>query len=357
MRIKTKRIIIAIQLVGLIILSTFVASILAGSRNGKHPVSSAYAEETVGFTGKDSSSDSYETMALSTPQQDIPSDYMHTDFTWSPTYPDVGEKILFRYNYYYYNFGELTFKFWSFGDGTIGIGSIVSHSYDRKGDYYVTLTVSGSQTYGSSQHYITVGASPFPKFTWSPTEPTTGENITFDASTSWDTNGKIVKYNWTYTDESEPDNVVWMGNNRTLVYSWDNQGVYKVKLAVTDDDNNTNEVTKTVVVSILRIDKVDGGFRHLGFQITNRGNVTANNVVWNVYANRNLIIMPLWRIFYKTGTINAINPGESASVDITNYRRGLGRITLTIVVEADNAVKITKSIQGSMLLKYIHLRS
>jgi hypothetical protein len=216
---------------------------------------------------------------------------------------------------------------------------------------------SGELTTSYSIESITIGASPFPRFTWSPEEPTTGENVNFDASESWDTNGQIVKYNWSYTDASLPNKVIEMGYDKTLTYAWNKQGNYNVKLAVTDDDNNTNEITETIVVSILRIQEVTGGFRHVVFQITNMGNVTAENIQWEVYVNRNFLVIPLWKIFSKTGTINTLGPGESKSIDIGRYRRGFGRITMTITVEANNAVKITESLQGFMFGKFVHLRS
>ena len=163
-------------------------------------------------------------------------------------------------------------------------GVVVSHTYDKKGQYRVTLTVwamdfyTGETTTGYNTEYITIGASPFPRFTWSPQEPTPGENVNFDASESWDTSGQVVKYYWSYTDSSEPDKVIEMGYNKTLTYRWNKQGNYNVKLAVTDEDNNTNEITKNIVVSILSIQEVTVDHRHVTFQITNRGNTTAKNI-------------------------------------------------------------------------------
>ena len=129
---------------------------------------------------------------------------------------------------------------------------------------------TGEYTNGYKINYIEIGASPFPRFTWSPKEPTIGEKINFDASKSVDLNGKIVKYNWSYTEINKPNDVTELGNNKTFNYIFNKQGNYKVKLAVTDDENNTNEVIKTIVVSILSIKEIIGGYRNLEFQITNR---------------------------------------------------------------------------------------
>jgi len=412
---KTKKTILALELILLIILSVFILSMFIGNGKNKFPVAFVSAEITsdkapldVSFKGsgldKDGFIISYQwdfgdgaTSKAQNPthifqnsgkyivtftvtdnngaigikkitinvEENTPpkvttvveqefSDYVLTDFTWSPEYPDIGEKITFRNLYYY---GEIIFNYWNFGDGSSGFGSIVTHTYNKKGSYKVTLRVTGVQTYGYSEHYITIGASPFPKFTWSPDEPTIGEIIYFDASESRDINGKITKYNWSYTDLSVPNKVIYIGNNKTFTYKWDKQGNYKIKLAVTDDDNNTNEITKTIVVSILKIEEIIGGYRNLEFKITNRGNITAENINWKLYVNRNILMIPLWKITSKSGSINYINPSGSKYVDIGWYRRGFGSITITIITEANNAVKITKSLKGFMIGKYIHIRS
>jgi len=358
MRGKTKRKILAIELVGLIILSVFVASILAGrtENNLDNNVPIGRNENTV-----DSQEDIKPT-GIPEDQQDSSSIYPIVDFTWSPGYPDAGEEITFICNCYS-GYGLFISETWDFGDGSRGWGQIVSHTYNKKGDYLVVLSYilkdfsSGDLTFGNSVETLEIGASPFPRCTWSPKEPTTGENVNFDASESDDTNGQIVKYSWSYTEVSEPNKVIEMGNNKTFTYAWNKQGNYKVKLAVTDNDNNTNEITENIAVSILRIEKVTGGFRHVVLQITNRGNIAAENIQWKVYVNRNLLIIPLWKIFTKTGTISTLKPGESISVDIGRYRRAFGRITMTISVEASNAVKITEYLQGFMFNKYVHLRS
>jgi len=216
---------------------------------------------------------------------------------------------------------------------------------------------TGEYTNGYKINYIEIGASPFPRFTWSPKEPTIGEKINFDASKSVDLNGKIVKYNWSYTEINKPNDVTELGNNKTFNYIFNKQGNYKVKLAVTDDENNTNEVIKTIVVSILSIKEIIGGYRNLEFQITNRGNITAENIHWTLYVNRNILMIPLWKIIFKSGSITAINPSGSKYVDIGWYRRGFGSITITIIAEANNAVKITKSLKGFMFGKFIHISS
>ena len=429
MKEKIKKRILTIELVILVILSTFVGSLFIGNAQNSPPIALASANITSGNTPLDvsfkgSGSDNDGTVVsylwdfgdgatsesqnpkhvyqkngefvvtltvtdndghigkhniiiyaqddsnqeVITTSQDLTSDYLYVDITWSPQYPDPGEKVTFYASYYsyysyYYYYGMFGSKHWNFGDGSSGYGSAVSHTYDTKGKYRVTLSVyardfsTGEMLHGYDSEYITIGASPLPKFTWSPEEPVPGENVNFDASESWDTNGQISKYYWTCTEASQPDKIIEMGYNETLTYKWNKQGNYNVKLAVTDDENNTNEITKNIVVSILSMQELSVTQRKVTFQITNRGNFTAKNIQWAVLVNRRFLIMPLWKVFNNTGVISTLGPGESTSVDIGRYRRGFGGITMVITVKANNAVKITDSFKGSMFGKFIHLRS
>lgn len=351
MREKTKRKILAVELAVLTILSVFVVSILAGRAENKllNNLAINRNDDTI------RSQEDTNPKIIPESQQDSSSDYVFVYFTWSPEYPDVGEKITFRSDGLY--FGE----YWDFGDGSKGRGSVVTHTYNKKGGYWVYLSAFAWDYYSegiefvSATEYIKIGASPFPEFTWSPSEPAPGQSVSFDASESLDTNGQIVSYKWSYTEASEPNNVIDLGNNKTFTYTWDKQGNYNVKLAVTDNDNNTNEITENIIVSILRIEKITSSRRHLVFQITNQGNIAAENIQWKVYVNKSrfMILFPLRKVLYKSGTINTLSPGESTTVDISRYRRAFGRVTITITVGASNAVQITKYLRGFMLGRYI----
>jgi len=83
---------------------------------------------------------------------------------------------------------------------------------------------------------------PVAKITDNTTTVLTGEVIRFDASTSYDPDGYIVKYFWNFGDETNSTGV-------EVIHSYEDDGSYTVTLTVTDDDGTTNSknMTKTVL--------------------------------------------------------------------------------------------------------------
>jgi PKD repeat protein len=132
---------------------------------------------------------------------------------------------------------------WDFGDGTTGSGVGVQHVYVSAGTYLVRLTVTDKkgQTAWSTQK-VTVAAGPTPLFTWTPTSPTHGLPITFDASLSWAMPpAAISTYAWDFGDG-------WSGAGVTAFHAYAAAGTFTVKLTVTDSNGLVSRLTQTVVV-------------------------------------------------------------------------------------------------------------
>jgi len=72
---------------------------------------------------------------------------------------------------------------------------------------------------------------PTASFTVSPSNPVTGERVTF-TSTSTDEDGRIVSQAWDLDDDRSFDD----GSTATVSRTFDSAGTYKIKLRVTDDD-------------------------------------------------------------------------------------------------------------------------
>lgn len=86
----------------------------------------------------------------------------------------------------------------------------------------------------------TVGL-PTADFTWSPSSPIVGEQITFDASGSSDPDGLIEFYDWDFGDGAT-------GTGETTTHTYDAQANYEVTLTVTDNAGNQDSITQTVTV-------------------------------------------------------------------------------------------------------------
>ena len=98
----------------------------------------------------------------------------------------------------------------------------------------MTLTVTDDDgDTGSANSTITVlNMSPVASFTESATVVLTGETIHFDASGSYDPDGSISSYRWSFGDGSTR-------TGKTADYSYRDNGIYTVTLTVVDNDGGT----------------------------------------------------------------------------------------------------------------------
>jgi len=165
-------------------------------------------------------------------------------FTESATTVFTGELIYFNASNSYDLDGSIVSYFWTFGDGANVTGAAVSHAYLDNGIYTVTLTVTDNDgaTASTSATKTVLNRSPVASFTESATTVLTGEVIYFNASGSYDFDGSIVSYFWTFGD----------GTNATGInvsHAYADNGVYTVTLIVTDDDGTmaSTSATKTVL--------------------------------------------------------------------------------------------------------------
>jgi len=83
---------------------------------------------------------------------------------------------------------------------------------------------------------------PLASFTFSPSSPTTGQTITFDASSSYDPNRTITSYQWNFGDGSIASGII-------VTHSYSSAGTYTVTLTVTDNDGLQASISKQVTIS------------------------------------------------------------------------------------------------------------
>ncbi|MHC1635753.1 MAG: PKD domain-containing protein [Candidatus Methanospirareceae archaeon] len=80
-------------------------------------------------------------------------------------------------------------------------------------------------------------------FTYYPEKPVVNQPVTFDASSSYDPDGKIINYEWDFGDGN-----VTSTTHEIIKHSYSESGSYKVTLTVTDDEGAKNSTTKIITV-------------------------------------------------------------------------------------------------------------
>jgi len=174
------------------------------------------------------------------------------DFTWEPENPTQGQTITFDASTSHDPDGYITLYEWDWNNDGVYEESHTSptatYSWSDVGNYPVTLQVTDNEsTTDTITKTITVeNLPPIADFTWSPENPSHGQIISFDASTSYDPDGTITWYQWDWNNDG-----VYEENlpNPTTTHLWTNMGSYPIKLQVTDDDGAVDTITKTITIT------------------------------------------------------------------------------------------------------------
>jgi chitodextrinase len=174
---------------------------------------------------------------------------------FSPQTPVVGQSVFFNANGSFDPTGPIVRYEWNFGDGGSASGPEVSHVYGQVGVFNVTLTVYNDRGCdNSTSSLVNVVAAPNqpPRaiFTVDDRPPggngdgilRVGETLTFDGSASFDPDGSIVSYEWSFGDSG-----IGFGAVTTHVYAA--SGNYLVRLTVRDNVGATGTLTLTITVN------------------------------------------------------------------------------------------------------------
>ncbi len=123
-----------------------------------------------------------------------------------------------------------------FVDVSLNVGQVVLLlAPDHKGFYAANrggVYVSIRQIY-----------KPIASFAYSPDKPMVGENITFDASASYDTDGTIESYQWDFGDGNT-------SSGQMVTYNYTQPDKYTITLTVTDNDGLMDSIQQDVTVGV-----------------------------------------------------------------------------------------------------------
>jgi len=179
-------------------------------------------------------------------------------FTFSPSSPGVNQDVFFNASSSTPGSAahSITAYNWDFGDGSTATGQTTSHAYGRSGTFTVTLVVTddtGQQ--GTSSATVTVsGASSqiVADFTFSPTDPSTGQTVNFDATPS-SSPSTITTYVWDFGDGSRCGTAgtgfaACPGSDKKPTHAFATANTFVVRLTITDSASRSATTTKNVVV-------------------------------------------------------------------------------------------------------------
>lgn len=171
-------------------------------------------------------------------------------FTTSPASPIVDQAITFNASQSKPAAGRtITSYAWDFGDGARGSGVTTTHSYSITGTYTVMLTVTDNagQTAFATQTITVTNGNPTADFTFNPSAPRSGQQVTFDASPSQAAGGRtIVSYSWSFGDGGAGS-----GQNVTHIFTLPGvtPATFNVLLTVTDSSGKTSSITKPITIN------------------------------------------------------------------------------------------------------------
>ena len=172
-------------------------------------------------------------------------------FSYTPSDPDPGESVTFDGSGSSDPDGTVAQYAWDWDDdGTYeqtGSSATATHTFASSGDYDVTLRVTDDAgRTGTTTQTVTVNTAPSASFTYSPSDPDTGESIAFDASGTSDPDGSIQTYEWDFNGDGTYEET---GSSPTTSTTYGSNGDYDVTLRVTDDLGEQTTTTQTVTVN------------------------------------------------------------------------------------------------------------
>ena len=131
---------------------------------------------------------------------------------------------------------------WRFDDGTVQTGISVFHTYLRSGTYTEELTVvdAGGMRHTSTRTFDVTESAPVASFTRACSGPT----CHFDAFGSFDSDGRIVAYNWNFGDGG------MVTTSDPVVTHWYALGTYTATLTVSDNAGAISGPTSAQIIVV-----------------------------------------------------------------------------------------------------------
>jgi len=168
---------------------------------------------------------------------------------------------------------------WDFGDGDDGTGPQIGHTYRSAGAHHVVLTVTdtrGGRATASVEILVRASnALPVAAFSASPSPAYPRQTVRFDAGASYDPDGQIASYAWSFGDGST-------GSGQSAFHQYAAVGTYGVTLTICDNDGGTRTATATIRIATT-IDTSGTVSRHYAWEYDGRQESCALEISLDLY--------------------------------------------------------------------------
>ena len=131
--------------------------------------------------------------------------------------------------------GAIASYSWEFSTGRTASGRSVRHTFTRTGRHTIRLTVVDDDgATGDAVQELVVNARPIARILADPVDGEAPVSVTFDASESVDSDGKIVTFEWDVAGVAH-------SGDAAVEHTFEQPGIYAVRLTVTDDLDGVGE--------------------------------------------------------------------------------------------------------------------
>lgn len=163
-------------------------------------------------------------------------------FTASATWVYTGQPVTFDASASTDDVAIVSYT-WDFGDNSTGMGLAVVHSWSADGLYVVVLNVTDTDANSTLASVVirVLNRLPVALPVAAPQEANSGDEISFEGTSSYDPDGNLLFYRWDFGDGT-------FAYGATLTHSYARPGVYTVKLTVTDNDGGEHQATIAVTI-------------------------------------------------------------------------------------------------------------
>ncbi len=174
----------------------------------------------------------------------------HAEINASPWYGNAPLTVSFDAGSSFDFTGSIVSYSWNFGDGNTASGMTVHHTFTQAGNYTVTLTVTNSANLSTSDSVLIQVTDPaLPVQLLAPIAIIKADNYAgyapftaqFNASQSFDPDGEITSYEWSFGDGSTAE-------GETVTHTFTQAGTYTVVLTVIDTDGLQTQRSTTINV-------------------------------------------------------------------------------------------------------------